>query len=118
MADLAGVLADRLAGSVDLLLFNPPYVATPDEELGNSCSLQAAWAGGANGTEVITRFIDQANHLLSPHGQFLLVLEKVNQPHQLLNKIHAKYPMTCEIMMDRKCGIEHLFIVRGVKKKQ
>lgn len=117
LTDLTGALSDRLAGSVDLLIFNPPYVATCEEEC-HSTNLAASWAGGTNGTTVIWRFIDQVNVLLSRDGQFFLVLEKVNKPRQLINQIQDKYPISCDIVMDRKCGIEHLFIVRGVKKQR
>eukprot|EP00878_Enallax_costatus_P028508 GHUV01030796.1.p1 GENE.GHUV01030796.1~~GHUV01030796.1.p1 ORF type:complete len:178 (+),score=75.43 GHUV01030796.1:305-838(+) len=44
-ADLVAGLMPRLAGTVDLLLFNPPYVPTPDEEV--LCDgIARAWAGG------------------------------------------------------------------------
>jgi release factor glutamine methyltransferase len=32
--DLASPLLPRLAGAVDVLIFNPPYVPTPPEEVG------------------------------------------------------------------------------------
>ena len=115
LTDLAVCFCDRLAGLVDLLIFNPPYVATSELEC-HSRLLEASWAGGTNGTQVIWRFIDQANLLLSPDGQFFLVLEKVNQPNLLVTEIEDKYPISCDIVLDRKCGIEHLFIVRGTKK--
>lgn len=115
LTDLAECFCDRLAGLVDLLIFNPPYVATSDSEC-HARGLQASWAGGTDGTQVIWRFIDQANLLLSPEGQFFLVLEKVNQPNMLIKQIEDKYSISCDIVMDRKCGIEHLFIIKGTKK--
>ena len=46
----------RLGGKIDLMYFNPPYVLTPSEEVG-SHSVEAAWAGGIDGREVIDEFM-------------------------------------------------------------
>ena len=47
-------LEERLQGQVDLLVCNPPYVSTAEEELGDT-GISAAWAGGSRGLH-ITRF--------------------------------------------------------------
>jgi release factor glutamine methyltransferase len=41
---------------MDLVVFNPPYVATPDEEVGHG-DIRAAWAGGVDGRVVIDEFL-------------------------------------------------------------
>jgi release factor glutamine methyltransferase len=49
--------------SLDILLFNPPYVPSDEDELG-SISIEAAWAGGANGRVIIDRLIPDVKVIL------------------------------------------------------
>ncbi|PKK32903.1 putative N-6 adenine-specific DNA methyltransferase 1 (putative) [Columba livia] len=51
ITDLVEGLSPRLNGKVDLLVFNPPYVVTPSEEV-ESHGIEASWAGGKKGREV------------------------------------------------------------------
>ena len=58
----ADLLAGLRRGVFDLVLFNPPYVPTPPDELERAArerGLAAAWAGGERGRVVIDRFLDQ-----------------------------------------------------------
>ena len=36
VTDMCAAVRDRLAGSVDLILFNPPYVPTPETEIAKT----------------------------------------------------------------------------------
>jgi len=49
-------LISTIHKKVDVLIFNPPYVPTPDEELGTT-DIVASWAGGSDGRVIIDRFI-------------------------------------------------------------
>ena len=53
--------------SFDLILFNAPYL--PSEEGEAKSWIGRSWAGGANGREVVDRFISEVSHYLKPHGQ-------------------------------------------------
>ena len=58
----ADLLRGLRRGVFDLVLFNPPYVPTPPDELERAAQergLAAAWAGGERGRVVIDRFLDQ-----------------------------------------------------------
>jgi hypothetical protein len=79
LCDLASALLPRLSGQIDLLLFNPPYVPTPDEEVERG-GLAAAWAGGARGRRVIDRLLAVVPSLLSPRGEMFMVAVHENEP--------------------------------------
>lgn len=53
-------------------MFNPPYVVTPDEEVGRG-GIAAAWAGGYNGRQVIDRVIPLVSGFL-PHQGFSIIV--------------------------------------------
>ena len=52
----------RLKHAVDILIFNPPYVPTYDDEADDAqqgASIQGAWAGGKDGMQVTDILLDQ-----------------------------------------------------------
>lgn len=84
--DLASPLISRLAGSIDVLVFNPPYVPTLDEEVGGS-GIEASWAGGVDGRRVVDRFITQVAQLLRrPNGLAYLITVDDNRPKELARR--------------------------------
>ncbi|KAG0299983.1 U2 small nuclear RNA auxiliary factor 2 [Linnemannia gamsii] len=79
---LVSGLLPRLGGQIDLMYFNPPYVLTPSEEVG-SHSVEAAWAGGIDGREVIDEFLPYVKRLLSAKGAFYMVVVNENKPDEI-----------------------------------
>ncbi|KAJ2713549.1 HemK methyltransferase member 2 [Coemansia spiralis] len=100
----------RLAGTVDLLLFNPPYVVTPTAEI-DSTPEASAWAGGEHGREVLDQLLPQIPVLLSPAGRFYLVVIEENRPDDIA-RILAEHGLQGCRMLSRRAGREHLSVFR------
>lgn len=67
----------------DALVFNPPYVTTPPEELRGH-GIEASWAGGVDGRQVIDRLLS----MLGPDLIYLLVSQE-NKPHEIIRCFQA-----------------------------
>lgn len=110
ITDLVESLMPRLSGEVDVLLFNPPYVVTPPEEVGGR-GIEAAWAGGERGREVMDRFFPIVAQLLSNQGLFYLVTVAENDPEEILS-VMADFGLQGEVCLARRAGSERLSILR------
>ncbi|TFJ88734.1 hypothetical protein NSK_000303 [Nannochloropsis salina CCMP1776] len=89
-ADLLAPLLPRLLHSVDLLVFNPPYVPTPTSEVG-SYGIEASWAGGKDGREVLDRILDSIPNLLRPQGGCMyLVAVNENLPEDICARMREE----------------------------
>ena len=108
--DLVLPMLNRLNHSVDVLLFNPPYVVTESNELGSKC-LQAAWAGGKDGREVMDRLFPYVDCLLSENGVFYLVCIKQNNIDDI-REYFSRINFEMTTVLNRKAGIESLFVLR------
>uniref|UniRef100_A0A4X1UCZ7 Methyltransferase HEMK2 n=1 Tax=Sus scrofa TaxID=9823 RepID=A0A4X1UCZ7_PIG len=113
ITDLVKGLLPRLKEKVDLLVFNPPYVVTPSAEVG-SHGIEAAWAGGRNGREVMDRFFPLAPELLSPRGLFYLVTIKENNPEEILKTMKTK-GLQGTTVLSRQAGQEMLSVLKFTK---
>ncbi|NXW98785.1 HEMK2 methyltransferase, partial [Larus smithsonianus] len=110
ITDLVKGLSPRLNGKVDLLLFNPPYVVTPSEEVG-SHGIEASWAGGKKGREVMDRVFPLVPDLLSRGGLFYLVTIKENNPDEILETM-KKWGLEGTRVLSRQAGQEMLTILK------
>ncbi|KAM6140129.1 methyltransferase N6AMT1 [Pterocles gutturalis] len=110
ITDLVKGLSPRLNGKVDLLLFNPPYVVTPSEEV-ESHGIEASWAGGKKGREVMDRVFPLVPDLLSSGGLFYLVTIKENNPDEILETM-KKCGLEGTRLLSRQAGQEMLTVLR------
>ena len=68
----------------DLILFNAPYLPS---EVGETASwIGLAWAGGANGREVVDRFISEVPLHLNSSGRVLLMQSTLTGVEETLRK--------------------------------
>ena len=120
--DLVEGLQGRLAGQVDVLLFNPPYVPTPDEEVGSG-DIAASWAGGERGRRVIDRFLPLLPLLLTPAtqqpttpalctgGRCYLVLVDENDPAEIAATAKSM-GLHARVVLRRRARNEGLLIMK------
>jgi len=114
-ASLALPFHVRLKHSVDILLFNPPYVPTVTDEAEDAQGtgdIQGSWAGGADGMQITNMFLQAVENLLSAKGRFYLVAVKENNIPAIRAKMSTDYGLRSEIVLQRRAGREHLFVVR------
>ncbi|KAI0052901.1 S-adenosyl-L-methionine-dependent methyltransferase [Auriscalpium vulgare] len=114
-ASLAQPLVKRLANSVDILLFNPPYVPTYEEEAidaQHGADLSGSWAGGSDGMRVTDILLGQVGNLLSPKGHFYLVAVKQNNIPEIQRLMQSEHGLRSQIVLQRRAGREHLFVLK------
>ncbi|KAH0927336.1 LOW QUALITY PROTEIN: hypothetical protein HID58_019592 [Brassica napus] len=108
--DIASCLEERLAGSVDVMVVNPPYVPTPEYEVGME-GIASAWAGGENGRSVIDRMLPVVDRLLSEKGWFYLVTLSSNYPAEICLMMR-KRGFAWRILVQRSTEEENLVILK------
>ncbi|KAL0389361.1 UNVERIFIED_CONTAM: Methyltransferase N6AMT1 [Sesamum calycinum] len=107
--DIASGLEKRLSRSVDVMVVNPPYVPTPEEEVGRH-GIASAWAGGENGRSVIDKILPVADKLLSDKGWLYLVTLTANNPLELCLQMRKK-GYASRIILQRSTEEESLHVI-------
>jgi len=100
----------RMAGSVDILVCNPPYVPTEANEM-HGCGIEVSWAGGERGREVIDVLLPKVSELLVPGGLFYLVCMAENEPEDIM-AVMQKFGLDASIAKREQRGIEELSVLR------
>ena len=103
---------------IDVLIFNPPYVPTPDEELAEAertADISAAWAGGERGRRVLDRLLPVLGPALAPGGLFYLLGVAENDPQEIAEYLLAQHGFTSKLVGERRAQNERLFVMRFEK---
>ncbi|KAJ7275418.1 S-adenosyl-L-methionine-dependent methyltransferase [Mycena haematopus] len=118
-ASLAYPLLARLHKSVDIILFNPPYVPTVYDEASGAQKdrdIEGSWAGGQDGMQVTDRFLPQVADLLSPRGRFYLVAVTQNNIPDIQRRMQENYALESKVLLRRRAGGEHLSVLLFTRK--
>ncbi|KAK7348816.1 hypothetical protein VNO80_23519 [Phaseolus coccineus] len=110
ITDIAAGLEERLAGLVDIMVVNPPYVPTPEDEVGVE-GITSSWAGGENGRSVIDRILPVADRLLSEKGWLYMVTLTANNPSEICHQMRKK-GYASRIVVQRSTEEESLHIIK------
>lgn len=98
--------------SVDLIVFNPPYVPTCESEIDHQAgSITASWAGGFDGLTITSQFLALVADLLAPHGICYLLTVARNKPEELLNYARG-HGLHGHAVLQRRAGREKLIVLR------
>lgn len=108
--NIASGLEQRLKGMVDVIVVNPPYVPTPEDEVG-IVGIASAWAGGENGRTVIDKILPVADKLLSDRGWLYMVTLAANEPSQICSIMMQK-GYASRILVQRSTEEELLYVIK------
>ena len=111
-SDLASDLLKKMENKAYVLIFNPPYMPTPEEEVGSN-GIEASWAGGKDGCVVLERALPQiARLLVIPCGVAYIVAVEDNYPEQIARMMMDEYGIEVLTRMRRRARNEFLTILK------
>ncbi|MFX1535504.1 MAG: HemK2/MTQ2 family protein methyltransferase [Promethearchaeota archaeon] len=101
----------------DLIVFNPPYVPTPQGELSRE-GIFHSWAGGKQGKQVILAFLEDCSLFLKPKGQILLLISSLNNLTEIQKFASEKCSLLSQIIVSKSVGYEKLYVLKLFLKKE
>lgn len=95
----------------DLVLFNPPYLPTGEEEVLEGW-LNRAFDGGCTGRDTINRFLEElGDHLNAGGGRALLLVSSISDPSEVTQKARRE-GLEVEVVASEKYFFEELLVLR------
>jgi len=114
---LATPLLQTHSHSMNIILFNPPYVPTPEEEVGQSIGIEASWAGGTHGRTIINQALPQIASLLSLNTSvaYMVVVDD-NLPHDIATYMNQTFQITVIPYLRRRARNEFLTVLKMTRR--
>jgi release factor glutamine methyltransferase len=106
-------LFNGICARFDLVIFNPPYLPTSDDERLSSW-LNRAFDGGPTGRTEIERFLVNVDEILAPRGRVLLVISSLTGIDETKD-LFERHSFSVEIISSKKVSFENLVVLRCSK---
>ncbi|MDW7733147.1 MAG: HemK2/MTQ2 family protein methyltransferase [Methanolobus sp.] len=103
-----GIREDR---HFDLIMFNPPYLPTSDEEKVPGW-LNYAFDGGKDGREAVIRFLERSSNYLREKGTVLLLISSLTGIDEVKEHM-SRHGFESRIIARTKCSFEELLVIEG-----
>lgn len=95
----------------DIVIFNPPYLPTSNEEKIPGW-LNYAFDGGINGRKDIKPFMEQVHAYLKPDGMILLLISSITGIEDVMQEME-RHKFNSWIVAKEKCSFEELVVIIG-----
>ena len=110
--DLFNGLKKGIQGAFfDLILFNPPYLPTSEDEKVPGW-LNYAFDGGTSGRETLDRFLGEVRDYLKPGGKILVLISSITGFEAVKEKM-MKRGFEVDVIRRKKVSFEELIVVKG-----
>jgi release factor glutamine methyltransferase len=103
-----------ICGPFDLIIFNPPYLPTAEDERLHTW-LNKAFDGGPTGRETIARFLEDIGSILPPCGRVLTVISSLTGVDEVTG-MYRDHGFSVETVSTEKVPFERLVVLKCVRK--
>lgn len=98
-----------IKGSFTLIIFNPPYLPTTNDERQDDW-MEHALDGGLSGRHTIEKFINGITKVLAPHGRILLVVSSLTGIDEVIHYL-SKRGFRVKIVKEMEFEGERLVVI-------
>jgi len=106
-------LFDGICGQFDVVIFNPPYLPTADDEKIRGW-LNRAFDGGPDGRAVIKRFLAGIKRILPVGGRVLTIFSTLTDAEAVC-ELYRQHGFSIEIAAQEKVPFETIIVLRCVR---
>ena len=113
---IRGDLLSCIRGKFDMIIFNPPYLPTKNDERTGDW-INVALDGGNDGRDIINRFLEEARHHLVENGLILILVSSFTGIEEVKSKMISLGYFVEEISKERY-NFEELLVIAGTMVKK